>query len=911
MNTNEKKNQRDEPAKEASDLLMDSLLQNVATNHEGADDDVFLDHVEMMIDADAATDIQPQSDGELKSKRRLSGWMPAGIAAAAVIGISTVLAVVSIDRLKFQRQAMEDVTPVYQSVDTGEYVMAETSPTTADQLAQAKRVEQSATVEKDTVIAKIGHEAEELKLVERELSFVETKMEETLGEKKEIDLAIRKLFPDAPINATAGGDIGYAQPITGPTNQLTYSGDITTDLATGSGGEISISGNGKHVQFGHDVRRLRSEGGSDPAKGLIEMNSAPVPAGATGVQTSPGQNKNDSFVQIGHGGRNAGVDGEDRVVRVGGGFNGVVPVATASPDAAGRKIQPVKKLFKQPNESNVAVPAAADSSGIVLERGIGATISTGYETDYVIRGGEVGGKNVRGIQARSKSSKSAELALAKKPSQRTWFVDAPDDNWGDKTVRPQNLVDNPWKSPLGEPLSTFSIDVDTASWTNIRGMLERGVGFDQIPPDSVRVEEMINYFDWKYPQPKADHPFGFAVESAQCPWNADTQLLRVAIQGKDVKRDARPPANLVFLLDVSGSMNQQNKLPLVQKSISLMVEEMNQSDCISIVVYAGAEGVALHPTKGNEQAEIMDALKRLKAGGSTNGGAGINLAYKMASKNFIKDGVNRVILCTDGDFNVGLTGTETLTQLVERKAKRERVFLSVCGFGNDNLNDAMLESITNKGNGTYYFIDTIAEARKVFLKDMMATLVTIAKDVKIQVEFNPGQVKAYRLIGYANRRLAAKDFEDDRVDAGEIGAGHSVTAFYEVVPSASQRDPLREVTSNLRYQKDAAPKPAPQPERVVVESPELALLKLRYKEPDGDVSKLIEQPVMPNGQDWRNSTEDFRFASAVALFGMKLRGNDSVKNVELPEIIDLAESGIGTDPHGYRAEFLKLLKAAK
>ncbi|MCL4111553.1 UNVERIFIED_CONTAM: hypothetical protein GTU68_056225 [Idotea baltica] len=409
---------------------------------------------------------------------------------------------------------------------------------------------------------------------------------------------------------------------------------------------------------------------------------------------------------------------------------------------------------------------------------------------------------------------------------------------------------------------------------------------------------MINYFDWKYPQPKDGQPFGFAVESAECPWNADTQLLRVAIQGKDVKRDARPPANLVFLLDVSGSMNQQNKLPLVQKSISLMVEEMNQSDRVSIVVYAGAEGVALQPTKGNEQAEILDALKRLKAGGSTNGGAGINLAYKMASENFIKDGVNRVILCTDGDFNVGLTGTETLTQLVERKAKRDRVFLSVCGFGNDNLNDSMLESITNKGNGTYYFIDTIAEARKVFLKDMMATLVTIAKDVKIQVEFNPGQVKAYRLIGYANRRLAAKDFEDDRVDAGEIGAGHSVTAFYEV-------------TSNLRYQKEAVPKPAPKPKRTVIDSPELALLKLRYKEPDGDISKLIEQPVMPNGQHWRTASEDFRFASAVALFGMKLRGHESVRSVEVPEIIQLAEPAVGTDPHGYRAEFLRLLKAAK
>ncbi len=477
-------------------------------------------------------------------------------------------------------------------------------------------------------------------------------------------------------------------------------------------------------------------------------------------------------------------------------------------------------------------------------------------------------------------------------------------------TRVSQLIDNPWMSPLGEPLSTFSIDVDTASWTNIRGMLERGMSMNQIPQDSVRIEEMINYFDWKYPQPDNEHPFAFAVESAACPWNADSQLLRVAIQGKDIQRTKRPASNLVFLLDVSGSMNQPNKLPLVKKAISVLVEELNENDCVSVVVYAGAEGVALYPTKGNEQAEILSALDHLKAGGSTNGGAGINLAYKIAAQNFIKDGTNRVILCTDGDFNVGLTGTETLTQLVERKAKKDRVFLSVCGFGNDNLNDAMLESITNKGNGTYYFIDTFAEARKVFLKDMMATLVTIAKDVKIQVEFNPGQVKAYRLIGYANRRLAAKDFEDDRVDAGEIGAGHSVTAFYEIVPADSKSNPLQEMTSNLRYQKEVAPEPLPQAKMEIVKSPELALLKLRYKAPDGDVSKLVEQTVMPNGRDWRNASRDYRFASAVALFGMKLRGHDSVRSVEIPEIIAMAEASMGNDPHGYRAEFVRLLKKA-
>ena len=463
------------------------------------------------------------------------------------------------------------------------------------------------------------------------------------------------------------------------------------------------------------------------------------------------------------------------------------------------------------------------------------------------------------------------------------------------------LTDNAWSSPEDQPLSTFSIDVDTASWTNVRGLIRSGRSAEQIPDDSVRIEEMINYFDWNYPQPQGEHPFAFAVESAVCPWNSDNQLLRVGIQGKDAPKTERPASNLVFLLDVSGSMNQPNKLPLVKRAISILVEELNENDRVTVVVYAGAEGVALAPTPGNEQSEILSALQNLHAGGSTNGGAGIKLAYKIASKQFIKGGINRVILCTDGDFNVGVTANESLVKLVERKAK-DSVFLSVCGFGRDNLNDSMLEDITNKGNGNYFFIDTAREAQKVFLKDLMGTLMTIAKDVKIQIEFNPAQVDSYRLIGYANRQLKDEDFENDKVDAGEVGSGHSVTALYEIVPTGKGKIP-----SKLRYQvTKTMPTTA---EHKLVPSDELALLKLRYKKPQGTVSIPMEQAIMPSDKAWDNASEDYRFAASVALFGMILREHEDSVDLELQHVLNLAKKGIGNDPYGYRTEFVDLVKA--
>ncbi len=463
-----------------------------------------------------------------------------------------------------------------------------------------------------------------------------------------------------------------------------------------------------------------------------------------------------------------------------------------------------------------------------------------------------------------------------------------------------SLIDNPWASPIKDPLSTFSIDVDTASWTNVRGLLNQGYQPSNIDKDSVRIEEWINYFDWDYAQPEGKHPFAFATEVASSPWNQDHLLLRIGVQGKEMSRQERPRANLVFLFDVSGSMSSANKLPLAKHAIETLTEELNADDKVTMVVYAGSEGLALPPTNGHKQKPILHALRNLNAGGSTNGGAGIKLAYRMAKENYIEDGVNRVILCTDGDFNVGTTSNQALVDLVESRSK-EGVFLSVCGFGNDNLNDSMLEEITNKGNGNYYFIDSKREARKVFLEDLMGTLVTIAKDVKIQVEFNPAQVESYRLIGYANRKLNAEDFENDAIDAGEVGSGHSVTALYEIVPIGGQS----KVPPELRYQKSTEPK------RELVPSEELALLKLRYKLPDADTSIPMTQPIMPDDQSWQQASKDYRFAAAVAMTGMKLRGHDSVKNSSYADAVKIAKKAIGKDIHGHKAEFVNVINSLK
>lgn len=462
------------------------------------------------------------------------------------------------------------------------------------------------------------------------------------------------------------------------------------------------------------------------------------------------------------------------------------------------------------------------------------------------------------------------------------------------------LVDNPWQTPVDAPLSTFSIDVDTASYSNLRRLIQSG---SRIPPDAVRLEELVNYFDYTYPQPTGEHPFAVRVDNATCPWNPDHQLVRVAMKGRDLQRTERPPANLVFLLDVSGSMNEPRKLPLVIQSFQLLIEELNAADTLTIVVYAGAEGLALPPTACDAEGRkrIITALSHLQAGGTTNGGAGIQLAYRLAKEQFKPGGINRVILATDGDFNVGVTEDGGLVRLVEDNAK-SNVFLSVLGFGTGNLNDGMLEAITNKGNGTHYYIDTLQEARRVFLQKLMGTLVTIAKDVKIQIEFNPGQIKQYRLLGYANRMLRKEDFSNDKIDAGDLGAGHTVTAFYEVeIGDASQTPPAEK----LRYGTPQPADPAPAAPTASASS-EWLTVKLRYKQPEGDRSTFLETPFTGTPHALAEADSDFRFGAAVAMTGLLLRGTEGTAASSFGDVRTLAAAAIGADPHGLRAEFVRL-----
>ncbi len=465
------------------------------------------------------------------------------------------------------------------------------------------------------------------------------------------------------------------------------------------------------------------------------------------------------------------------------------------------------------------------------------------------------------------------------------------------------LIDNVFTSPLAEPLSTFSIDVDTASYTNIRRLINDK---QPISPDAVRIEEMINYFSYDYPQPTGndEHPFAFAIETGTCPWNGDHQLMRIGLQAQDIQRAQRPNTNLVFLIDVSGSMQSEDKLPLVKESLEILVEELSENDSIAIVVYAGSEGVALPATSGKDDRKILTALKQLEAGGSTNGGAGIDLAYKIAQENFIKDGVNRVILCTDGDFNVGTTDDKELVELVKTHAQ-DGTYLSALGYGTGNLNDAMLEAITNQGNGTYHYIDTIREGRKVLLQEFMSTIVTIAKDVKIQVEFNPQHVQHYRLIGYANRMLNPEDFQNDQIDAGEVGAGHSVTALYEIVPAGAPPIDRQEITT-LKYQKPIATTPSA-PKMELIDSDELCTVKLRYKKPNANTSIPMEQPVTYRDTDWQDTSADYQWASAVALWGMHLRQGDHYGKENIPLIESLANQGKSTDPHKRRSEMIDLI----
>ncbi|MCB1276997.1 VWA domain-containing protein, partial [Prosthecobacter sp.] len=468
------------------------------------------------------------------------------------------------------------------------------------------------------------------------------------------------------------------------------------------------------------------------------------------------------------------------------------------------------------------------------------------------------------------------------------------------------ILENELKDVAREPLSTFSIDVDTAAYANVRRFLNQNT---IPPPDAVRIEELVNYFPTAEEGPVHDakEPFAVRVEMAPCPWQPAHRLARIAIKGRELG-DERKNSNLVFLVDVSGSMNQPNKLPLVQQSLRMLTEQLGEGDKVTMVVYAGSSGLVLPPTNGENKSEILAAIDKLKAGGSTHGSAGIQLAYEQAVAGFIKEGVNRVILCTDGDFNVGASSPDELEKLVTRKAK-SGVFLSVLGFGTGNLKDRTMETLADKGNGNYAYIDSLSEARKVLVEQMSGTLVTIAKDVKIQVEFNPAAVRSYRLIGYENRMLAKEDFNDDTKDAGEIGAGHSVVALYEVVPAnlPPGAEP-RPAVDSLKYQ---APAIAPERLAEAAKSGETMTVKLRYKEPDGDLSKLIEMPVKDDGKTLTASSDEYKFSAAVAGFGLLLRDSAYQGTLSWETVRRLAIDGKGADKLGYRGEFLQLIDKAR
>jgi len=468
-------------------------------------------------------------------------------------------------------------------------------------------------------------------------------------------------------------------------------------------------------------------------------------------------------------------------------------------------------------------------------------------------------------------------------------------------------IENRFQNPSLETqkFSTFAVDVDTASYANVRRMIQTGIKID---PSAVRLEEMVNYFDYTYAQPTGKHPFSVHTEIASSPWNEKHRLVRIGIQGKDIVREERPATNLVFLLDVSGSMSSTDKLPLLKQSMAYLLEALNSEDTVSIVVYSGAEGVALEPTKASElgKEKILEAMSQLSSGGSTAGGAGIKLAYSIAKQNFVQGGVNRIILGTDGDFNVGVSDTGELTRLVKQEAKLG-TYLSVLGVGQGNLNDAMLESITNNGNGNYFYIDSLKEGRKVLLEDMMGTVVTIAKDVKVQVAFNPKQVKAYRLLGYSNRMLKAEDFRDKKIDAGEIGAGHSVTAFYEVIPAdGSAFGPQIDLSPFEDKKEESA-----SAKTGLKELEEMMFVKLAYKTPEAmenDESIYLQIGAKDNGADWEESSEDFKFSSSVALSSMLLRQSQYVGDGNWALARQLAREGKGDDEEALRQEFIHLIE---
>ncbi|MBC8042537.1 MAG: VWA domain-containing protein [Rhizobacter sp.] len=457
------------------------------------------------------------------------------------------------------------------------------------------------------------------------------------------------------------------------------------------------------------------------------------------------------------------------------------------------------------------------------------------------------------------------------------------------------IVENEFLDAKENALSTFSIDVDAASYANMRRFLTQGA---MPPKDAVRTEELVNYFDYDYPEPDDEHPFSITTEMAECPWNSRHKLVHIGLQGKRIATENLPPSNIVFLIDVSGSMEDENKLPLLRQAFALLAGQLREKDRVSMVVYAGSAGVVLPPTSGANKRKILEALEKLQAGGSTAGGEGIELAYKIAKENFIEDGNNRVILATDGDFNVGTSSDGDLVRLIEKK-RESGIFLTVLGFGMGNYKDSKMEQLADKGNGNSAYIDNIMEAQKVLVSEFGGTLFTIAKDVKIQVEFNPAKVQDYRLVGYENRMLKKEDFNDDKKDAGEIGSGHSVTALYEIVPVGAEAK--SKPVDPLKYQA----------KQQASETDEMMTVKFRYKDPKGSTSKLITKVLKDESRALLQTSENFRFSAAVAEFSHILRDSKFKGEATYAEVLALAKGAKGRDDQGYRAEFIRLVQMAQ
>ncbi len=494
-----------------------------------------------------------------------------------------------------------------------------------------------------------------------------------------------------------------------------------------------------------------------------------------------------------------------------------------------------------------------------------------------------------------RSSKRSWQASVKSRALMNSSVPAPSRPYPTQPLQTEDystITENRFLSPLSEPLSTFSIDVDAASYSNIRRFIQNG---DLPPKDAVRIEEMVNYFDYDYPMASGEHPFSVISEMGPSPWAPEHRLLHIGMKAKQIPSGNLPPSNLVFLIDVSGSMSASNKLPLLKSAFKLLVDQLRPNDRVSIVVYAGAAGLVLPSTKGSNKPKIKEAFDQLQAGGSTAGGAGIKLAYKIARQNFVQQGNNRVILATDGDFNVGASSDAEMVELIE-KERESGVFLTVLGFGMGNYKDNKMQQLANKGNGNHAYIDNLQEAKKVLVTEFGATMYAVAKDVKLQVEFNPGKVQAYRLIGYENRMLNKEDFNDDAKDAGELGAGHTVTAIYEIIPTGVPTDWLAKV-DDLKYQtsKHTAP----------TGSEDWCHVKLRYKQPDGAKSQLLEQSITPRAK--AKTSDNFRWSAAVVGLGMSLRDSPFKGDVSLSLIRQLAKAAKGEDTNGYRQEFIDLV----